>query len=227
MCSSSRVRPSALKLGSANPDRRTLKYSSSIRADDAFVIRCRSSAIASITSGSMIEAQPRAEDRGAEHADGILDEADSRIADRSNDALFQITKAADVVDDRLRRRVVEERVDREVAAERVLFGRAECIVAMDEVLVPRRARGRRGRPGGSRRRPPSVTLRHRIGPGHVMIRGHPDRPLFNQRRCGLCHNDRFRRLPPPASGRRRCGRARSRPRRSCGTSRPRWSWCRT
>ena len=47
----------------------------------------------------------------------------------------QVLEAADVVDDGEGRDVVEQRVEREVAAERVLLGRAERVVAVDEVIV--------------------------------------------------------------------------------------------
>ena len=48
----------------------------------------------------------------------------------------QILQAADVVDDREGGDVVEQRVDREVAAERVLFGRAEGVVVLDQQVAP-------------------------------------------------------------------------------------------
>ena len=51
-----------------------------------------------------VEAEPRGEHRGAQHPHRILDEADARIADRSNRAALEIAEAADVVDHRSRRR---------------------------------------------------------------------------------------------------------------------------
>ena len=47
----------------------------------------------------------------------------------------QILEASDVVDDRKRADVVEQRVDREVAAEGVFFGRAVGVVALDEPIA--------------------------------------------------------------------------------------------
>ena len=68
---------------------------------------------------------------------------DSRIArtdpreadldpDRAHDARLEIREAIDVVDDRERGNVVEERVDGEVAAKGVLFRRAERVVVMNQ-----------------------------------------------------------------------------------------------
>ena len=45
----------------------------------------------------------------------------------------QIVEATDVVDDRERRDVVEQRVDGEVAPKRIFFGRAEGVVAMNQL----------------------------------------------------------------------------------------------
>ena len=86
------------------------------------------------------ETEPRRQRDGAEHADRVFDKANLRIADAADDAGPQIVQTARVVDDRERRDVVEQRVDREVAAKRVFFGRAEGVVAMDEMLVTPRVR---------------------------------------------------------------------------------------
>ena len=51
---------------------------------------------------------------------------------------MQIREAADVVDDGALGRVVEQRVDGEVAAKRVLFRRAVDVVALDEALAGER-----------------------------------------------------------------------------------------
>ena len=64
----------------------------------------RCSAIASMTSGSRSKPSRAREHRGAQHPHRILDEADARIADRSDDALLEILEPAHVVDDRLRAR---------------------------------------------------------------------------------------------------------------------------
>ena len=141
-----------------------------------------------------IEAEPRAEDRRAEHANGIFDEADPRIADRPDDALLEIAQPADVVDDRFRRGVVEQRVDREVAAERVFFGRAERVVAMRRVWL--RARLGCAAPLRMSRRPPSDPSATGSGPevwwsagtqsGRASSAGSSAR-----RRRGLRHHDGF------------------------------------
>jgi hypothetical protein len=68
----------------------------------------------------------------AKHAYGIFLKALRRIADRSDDAVAQVVEAAGVVDDREGRDVVEQRVDREVASEGILFRRAERVVTMDQ-----------------------------------------------------------------------------------------------
>jgi hypothetical protein len=57
-------------------------------------------------------------------------EAHDRIPDRAHDPCPQILQPVDVVDDREGCDVVEQRVDREVAAERVLFRRSERIVVV-------------------------------------------------------------------------------------------------
>ena len=57
------------------------------------------------------------------------------IADAADEPVSQILQAAGVVDDRERADVVEQRVDREVAPERVLFGRAERVVAVDQAVA--------------------------------------------------------------------------------------------
>ncbi len=56
----------------------------------------------------------------------------------------QVVEPADVVDDRERGDVVGERVDREVAAERIFLGRAEGVVVVDQLLAFRRGRIGRG-----------------------------------------------------------------------------------
>ena len=82
-----------------------------------------------------VEVEARREDDRAHHPDRILEEAHAGIADRPDQPVLEIAQPADVVDDRVRGDVVEERVDREVAAEGVLFGRAEDVVAVDQPLV--------------------------------------------------------------------------------------------
>ena len=101
------------------------------------------------------------EHHGAQHADGILEEPHRGIANRSDHPRAEILEAVHVVDDRERADVVEERVDREVAPERILFRRAERVVAMDHAIV----RTRPGEVGAFRLR----LLRPRIrGIGRVL-----------------------------------------------------------
>ena len=79
--------------------------------------------------------EARRELAGAEHPDRILPEADEGVADRAHDAPFEILDAAHEVEDGIRRDVVEESVDREVAAERVFLRRAERVVRADQEIV--------------------------------------------------------------------------------------------
>ena len=81
------------------------------------------------------ELQPRGEHDRPQHADRILEEPHVRIADAADHPRVQILEASDVVDDRERADVVEQRVDREVPAERVFFGRAVGVVALDEPIA--------------------------------------------------------------------------------------------
>ena len=81
------------------------------------------------------EIEPRRERDRAQHAHRILAQPEIRLANRTDDSIAQVVEARDVVDDRKRRDVVEQRVDGEVAAEGVLFGRAEGIVAMNQMFV--------------------------------------------------------------------------------------------
>ena len=83
--------------------------------------------------------------------------SDPRIANRAHHAGAQIVEAADVIDDRERGDVVEQRVDGEIAAEGVFFRRAKCVVAMEEVRIGVRCR-----------RP--VVLRVVIGSRHAVLR---------------------------------------------------------
>ncbi len=78
-----------------------------------------------------LEVEPCRERDGAHHPDGIFREALVRIADAAHQPRPQVLQPADIVDDGERRDVVEQRVDREVAPEGVLFGRAERVVVVD------------------------------------------------------------------------------------------------
>jgi len=55
--------------------------------------------------------------------------------DRPDQSLLEVLQSADVIDDRESRDVVEQRVDGEVAAEGVFFGRTEGVVAMDQAIL--------------------------------------------------------------------------------------------
>ena len=80
----------------------------------------------------------------AQHSHRVLAQPDFRIANRPDDPGLEIFESADVVDDREIRDVVDQGVDGEVAAKGVLFGRAECVVVMNQVLALRRRRIGRG-----------------------------------------------------------------------------------
>ncbi len=82
-----------------------------------------------------VEAEARAEDRSPKHPYWILDEPHARIPDGPNHAPLEVSQSTDVVDDRPCRDVVEEPVDREVAAERIFFRGAERVVAMEDTVV--------------------------------------------------------------------------------------------
>jgi hypothetical protein len=81
------------------------------------------------------EPEPAGELAGAEHAHRVFPETLVRIADDMDELAVEVLDAADVVDDREVADVVEQRVDREVAAEGVLLRRAIGIVAGDQELA--------------------------------------------------------------------------------------------
>ena len=99
-----------------------------------------------------LEAEARGELDGAHHAHGVLAEADIRIADHAHATRFEVVEAADVVDHREVGDVVEQPVDREVAAPRVLQRRAERVVVGDQQLFGVSARS------GSRRNVATSTI---------------------------------------------------------------------
>ena len=78
------------------------------------------------------EVEPRGQCHRAQHSCGVLPEADDGIADRTDDPVAEVVQARHPIDDREGRDVVEERVHGEVAAEGVLLGGAEGVVAADE-----------------------------------------------------------------------------------------------
>ena len=83
----------------------------------------------------MPEVEARRELDRAEDADRILAEAHARLADGADDAALDVRHAAAPVEDLAAIEIVEERVDREVAAERVFVRLAEDVVAADEEVV--------------------------------------------------------------------------------------------
>jgi hypothetical protein len=120
-----------------------------------------------------VKSSRAAERDRANHPHRIFAQPHVRIANRAHDAGAQIVEAADVVDDRESGDVVEQRVDREVAAERVLFRRAERVVVVNEVLAfgvdgsgagtPSCTIPRRARPGGGTSRPRSRSAELHVG----------------------------------------------------------------
>src|SRR5262249_25365883 len=74
---------------------------------------------------------------GAHHSDRILPQADIWITNRPDHAGPKIAQAADIVDNRECRDVIEESVDGEVTSEGGLFGRCERVVVVDQVRLHR------------------------------------------------------------------------------------------
>ena len=81
------------------------------------------------------EVETGGQGRGAEHAHRVLAEAHRGVADGADHALLEVPNAADPVDDGEGRDVVADRVHREIAAEGVLFRRAEGVVAADQRIA--------------------------------------------------------------------------------------------
>ena len=72
------------------------------------------------------EVQTRGEAGSAQDAQMVLLEAVVRISDRADDSGAQIAHPADQIDQSVGDRIVEHPVDREVAADRIFFDRAEA-----------------------------------------------------------------------------------------------------
>ena len=81
------------------------------------------------------QAELGAKPHRAQHAHRVLAVARLRVADHAQHALLQVGEAAVEVDHLLGRRVVEQRVDGEVAPRRVLLLRAEDVVAQDAAVL--------------------------------------------------------------------------------------------
>ena len=99
------------------------------------------------------EVERGGEAHGAKHPQFIFRDARVGIADRPHHPRGDIGLAADEVDHAVGERVVEQPVDREVAAERVFLGRAEGVVVVNEMEAVGRHRrhDRGGRFVGERR----------------------------------------------------------------------------
>src|SRR5206468_8934316 len=78
------------------------------------------------------EVEARGEGDRPEHAHRVLAQAYSRIADRADRTPVEVLEPSDVIDHRERGDVVEEGINGEVPAERVLLRGAGGIVAADE-----------------------------------------------------------------------------------------------
>src|SRR5690606_18894267 len=92
--------------------------------------------------GLEMEAEAGGEVDRPDHAHGVFAEARRRFADRADDATLEVRDAVDEVDDPLVLHVVEEAVDREVAAPRVVLDRAPLVVVGDEEVLVARVRRR-------------------------------------------------------------------------------------
>jgi len=94
----------------------------------------------------LFQGEPQAcrECHRTKHAHGIFLKALLGIADRANDTILQILQAANIIDDRPRRRIVEKRVDGEISSERVLFSSAERVVMPELQITPSRVCSGRG-----------------------------------------------------------------------------------
>ena len=94
------------------------------------------------------EAELGGEAHRAQHPHRVLVKARFGIADHAHQAFFQIREPAVEIDDFLGSRVVIQRIDREIAPSRVLFDRAEHVVAKHAaMLVLFRRSGVRGTEG--------------------------------------------------------------------------------
>ena len=68
----------------------------------------------------------------AQHPDRVFAHPDLGIADRADEPRLEVGDAAGVIDDVKGARIIEERVDREVAPKRVFLGRAESVVVANQ-----------------------------------------------------------------------------------------------
>ena len=82
--------------------------------------------------GLDLEAELGREAHRAQHPHRVLAHPDLGIADRADQPRLRSATPPDIVDHAERARVVEQRVDREVAPKRVFLGRAESVVVADQ-----------------------------------------------------------------------------------------------
>src|SRR5690348_8837981 len=82
-----------------------------------------------------LKAKLRGETDCANHPDRVLAHPDLRLTDRPDESRLKIRYSAGVVDHIEGSRVVEKRVDREIASECVLLRGPEGVVAMDHRVV--------------------------------------------------------------------------------------------
>ena len=82
--------------------------------------------------GLDLEAELGREAHRAQHPDRVLAHPDLGIADGADEPRLEVGDSAGVVDHVKGARVVEQRVDREVAPKRVFLGRAESVVVADQ-----------------------------------------------------------------------------------------------
>ena len=103
-----------------------------MRAELLRTISPRRERIASAVSGSIVKSSRAASATARSMRTGSSRKRTRGVADGADHARRQVLEPAHPVDHREVRDVVEERVHREVAAERVLLGGAEGVVAADQ-----------------------------------------------------------------------------------------------
>ena len=109
-----------------------MKYSSISRGGALKRMCGPTSSIAATTAGSMSKPSRSASTTARSMRTGSSWKRSTGSPIERMTRVFEVLQAADVVDDRAVGRVVEQRVDGEVAAERVFLGRAVDVVALDE-----------------------------------------------------------------------------------------------
>src|SRR5882757_8692147 len=87
------------------------------------------------SGGLYLEAELGGESHRAHHADRILAHPQFRIADRADQARLEIVNPAGKIDNLKTLRTVEQRVDREVAAERIFLRSAKSVVETNQRIL--------------------------------------------------------------------------------------------